>query len=140
MATPSPAPLTARRSGPLRGEAAVPSDKSISHRALILAALTVGEMRVFGLLEAEDVLNTAHAMRQFGAEVTRVAPGEWSVWGRGAGGWDEPTAELDFGNSGTGARLVMGAMATTPISAVFTGDDSLRRRPMGRVLEPLTRL
>jgi 3-phosphoshikimate 1-carboxyvinyltransferase len=104
-----------------------------------LAALTVGEMRVFGLLEAEDVLNTAHAMRQFGAEVTRVAPGEWSVWGRGAGGWDEPTAELDFGNSGTGARLVMGAMATTPISAVFTGDDSLRRRPMGRVLEPLTK-
>jgi 3-phosphoshikimate 1-carboxyvinyltransferase len=139
MATISSAALTARRSGPLRGAAAVPGDKSISHRALILGALTVGETRMSGLLEAEDVLNTANAMRQFGVEVTRVAPGQWCVWGRGVGGWAKPSAELDFGNSGTGARLVMGAMATTPISAVFTGDTSLRKRPMRRVLEPLTK-
>jgi 3-phosphoshikimate 1-carboxyvinyltransferase len=132
-------PLTARCSGPLRGVATVPGDKSISHRALILGALTVGQTTISGLLEAADVLNTAQAMRQFGAEVTRVAPGAWSVWGRGVSGWGEPAAELDFGNSGTGARLTMGAMATTPISAVFTGDDSLRKRPMQRVLEPLSK-
>jgi len=132
-------PLAAHRSGPLRGEALVPGDKSISHRALILGALCVGETRISGLLESEDVLNTAWAMRQFGAEVTEVAPGEWHVSGTGVGGWGEPSAELDFGNSGTGARLVMGAMATTPVSAVFTGDASLRRRPMRRVLEPLTK-
>jgi 3-phosphoshikimate 1-carboxyvinyltransferase len=131
--------LTARRSGPLRGIASVPGDKSISHRALILGALARGETRISGLLEAEDVLNTAGAMRQFGAEVTQVSAGEWRVRGGGAGGWTEPRAELDFGNSGTGARLVMGAMATTAISAVFTGDESLRRRPMKRVLEPLTK-
>ena len=135
----SPRPLTARRSGPLRGQASVPDDKSISHRALILGALARGETQISGLLEAEDVLNTAAAMRQFGAAVTRDKPGEWRVRGRGVGGWAEPAAELDFGNSGTGARLAMGAMATTPISAVFTGDESLRRRPMERVLEPLTR-
>jgi 3-phosphoshikimate 1-carboxyvinyltransferase len=115
-----------------------PGDKSISHRALILGALTVGETRITGLLEAEDILNTAQAMRQFGAEVTQISPGAWSVWGRGVGGWAQPDVELDFGNSGTGARLAMGAMATTPIAAMFTGDESLRRRPMGRVLEPLT--
>lgn len=135
----APRPLTASRSGPLCGEAVVPGDKSISHRALILGALTVGETRISGLLEAEDVLNTAQAMRQFGADVGRTAPGEWSVWGRGVGGWKQPEAELDFGNSGTGARLAMGAMATTPISVVFNGDESLRRRPMGRVLDPLTK-
>jgi 3-phosphoshikimate 1-carboxyvinyltransferase len=137
MSARQPRPLMARRSGPLRGEAVLPGDKSISHRALILGALTVGETRISGLLEADDVLNTAQAMRQFGADVDRVSSGEWRVWGRGVGGWREPEPELDFGNSGTGARLVMGAMATTPISAVFTGDDSLQRRPMGRVLEPL---
>jgi 3-phosphoshikimate 1-carboxyvinyltransferase len=135
----SPAPLTARRSGPLRGPAPVPGDKSISHRALILGALTVGETRISGLLEAADVLNTGQAMRQFGADATRISPGEWLVNGRGAGGWSAPEAPLDFGNSGTGARLAMGAMATTPISAVFTGDESLQRRPMKRVLEPLTK-
>jgi 3-phosphoshikimate 1-carboxyvinyltransferase len=134
-----PQPLTARRSGPLRGATRVPGDKSFSHRALILGALTVGETRISGLLEAADVLNTAQAMWQFGAEATRLAAGEWSVWGRGVGGWAEPAMPLDFGNSGTGARLAMGAMATTPISAVFTGDESLRRRPMQRVLQPLTK-
>ncbi len=118
---------------------AVPGDKSVSHRALILGALAIGETRISGLLEAEDVLNTAQAMRAFGAEVTRDGDGNWRVHGRGVGGWAEPTDVLNFGNSGTGSRLVMGAMATTPITAVFTGDDSLRKRPMARVLEPLTK-
>lgn len=130
-------PLSARRSGPLRGEVQVPGDKSISHRALILGAMAVGETRVSGLLEAEDVLNTAKVMRQFGATVTRDGDGLWHVWGMGVGGWSQPDMDLDFGNSGTGSRLVMGAMATTPITAVFTGDASLRGRPMKRVLEPL---
>ncbi len=133
----TPRPLAARRSGPLRGTATVPGDKSISHRALILGALAVGETRISGLLEAEDVLNTAEVMRQFGADVVRDGDGLWRVWGTGVGGWGEPADVLDFGNSGTGSRLVMGAMATTAITAVFTGDESLRKRPMKRVLEPL---
>src|SRR6516162_6733993 len=131
-------PLKARRSGALRGSAAVPGDKSISHRALILGALSIGETRISGLLEAEDVLNTAHAMRSFGADVLREGEGSWRVFGRGVGGWAEPESVLDFGNSGTGSRLVMGAAATTKMTAVFTGDASLRRRPMARVLDPLT--
>jgi len=131
-------PLTARGAGPLRGEAPVAGDKSISHRALILGALAVGETRITGLLEAEDVLNTAEAMRAFGATVTRDGPGTWRVNGVGVGGFAAPAATLDFGNSGTGSRLVMGAMATTPIRAAFTGDASLRKRPMKRVLDPLT--
>lgn len=132
-------PLAARRSGPLRGIATIPGDKSVSHRALILGALAIGETRISGLLEAEDVLNTAGAMRAFGAEVVRDRPGAWRIWGTGIGGWGEPADVLDFGNSGTGSRLVMGAMAATPISAVFTGDASLRGRPMKRVLDPLTK-
>ena len=131
-------PLKSRRSSGLKGLAAVPGDKSISHRALILGALAVGESAITGLLEAEDVLNTAAAMRAFGASVTRDGTGAWRVWGTGVGGWGEPDNVLDFGNSGTGSRLVMGAMATTPITAVFTGDASLRGRPMARVLDPLT--
>jgi 3-phosphoshikimate 1-carboxyvinyltransferase len=131
-------PLKSRKSPALRGVAAVPGDKSISHRALILGALAVGETKIAGLLEAEDVVNTAEAMRRFGATVTRTGLGRWSVWGRGIGGWSEPSDVLDFGNSGTGSRLVMGAMATTPVSAVITGDISLRGRPMARVLDPLT--
>jgi len=132
-------PLKARRCGPLRGTIAIPGDKSVSHRALIIGALTVGETRISGLLEAEDVLNTADAMRQLGAHLTRHGAGQWSVWGTGVGGWAEPESVLDFGNSGTGSRLVMGAMATTPITVVFTGDESLRARPMARVLDPLCR-
>ncbi len=132
-----PAPLTAHRSGPLRGEAEIPGDKSISHRALILGALTVGETRITGLLEGEDVLDTARAMRAFGAEVERTGPGAWRVRGVGVGGFSEPADVIDCGNSGTGVRLIMGAMATTPISATFTGDASLRSRPMGRVTDPL---
>ncbi|HEV2653050.1 MAG TPA: 3-phosphoshikimate 1-carboxyvinyltransferase [Rhizomicrobium sp.] len=130
-------PLKARRSTGLKGIALVPGDKSISHRALILGALAVGETGVTGLLEADDVLNTAVAMRAFGATVSRHGIGEWTISGRGVGGWAEPDHVLDFGNSGTGSRLVMGAMATTPIMAVFTGDASLRGRPMARVLDPL---
>lgn len=132
-----PIPMTAVKSGPLRGVAEVPGDKSISHRALILGALAVGETRVTGLLEGQDVLDTAKAMRAFGAEVTRNAPGDWSVHGVGVGGFREPEDVIDCGNSGTGVRLIMGCMATSPITATFTGDASLRKRPMGRVTEPL---
>ncbi|MGH6888169.1 MAG: 3-phosphoshikimate 1-carboxyvinyltransferase [Rhizomicrobium sp.] len=134
-----PRPLEARRSGPLKGRAEVPGDKSVSHRALIMGALAVGETHILGLLEAEDVIGTATAMRSFGAEVLRERDGEWRVHGMGVGGFAEPRDVLDFGNSGTGARLAMGAMATTPITAIFTGDSSLKNRPMGRVLDPLSR-
>jgi 3-phosphoshikimate 1-carboxyvinyltransferase len=123
----------------LKGTVAVPGDKSISHRALILGALAVGETRIAGLLEAEDVLNTAKVIRQLGAEVHHDGEGAWRVYGVGTGGFAAPDDVLDFGNSGTGSRLVMGAVATTPIICVFTGDASLRRRPMKRVLEPLVR-
>ena len=131
-----PHPLTARRGGPLTGAALVPGDKSVSHRALILGALAVGETRITGLLEGQDVLDTASAMRAFGAEVTRVGEGEWVVHGVGVGGFAEPAGVIDCGNSGTGVRLIMGAMATTPITATFTGDASLSRRPRRRITFP----
>jgi 3-phosphoshikimate 1-carboxyvinyltransferase len=130
-------PLEARSSGPLIGKVRVPGDKSISHRALILGALAVGETRVSGLLEGEDVLNTARAMRALGARVERTGEFAWSVHGVGVAGFAQPQAPLDFGNSGTGCRLVMGAVAGCPITAVFDGDASLRGRPMRRVLDPL---
>lgn len=133
----SPRPMTSHRSGPLSGTAEVPGDKSVSHRSLILGALAVGETRVTGLLEGEDVLDTAKAMRAFGAEVTREESGTWSIHGVGTGGFGEPEDVIDCGNSGTGVRLIMGSMATTPITATFTGDASLRGRPMGRVTDPL---
>jgi len=133
----SPIPMTARKSGPLRGRAEVPGDKSISHRSLILGALAAGETKVTGLLEGQDVLDTARAMRAFGAEVVQHAPGSWSVHGVGVGGFAEPADVIDCGNSGTGVRLIMGAMATSPITATFTGDASLNKRPMGRVTDPL---
>jgi 3-phosphoshikimate 1-carboxyvinyltransferase len=117
--------------------AEVPGDKSISHRSLILGALSVGETRITGLLEGQDVLDTAAAMRAFGAVVTRHAAGDWSVQGVGVGGFAEPETVIDCGNSGTGVRLIMGAMATTPITATFTGDASLNGRPMARVTDPL---
>jgi len=132
-----PSPLEARASGPLTGKARVPGDKSISHRALILGALSVGETRISGLLEGEDVLNTAKSMRALGASVERTGDFAWAVRGVGVAGFAQPAAPLDFGNSGTGCRLVMGAVAGCPIAAVFDGDASLRSRPMRRVLDPL---
>jgi 3-phosphoshikimate 1-carboxyvinyltransferase len=132
-----PAPLTARRAGPLRGHAQVPGDKSISHRALIFGALAVGETRISGLLEGEDVLNTAQAMRALGGQVERTGEGEWRVRGVGVGGFREPERVLDFGNSATGVRLIMGAVAGCPITATFDGDASLRKRPMKRILDPM---
>jgi 3-phosphoshikimate 1-carboxyvinyltransferase len=132
-----PTPLEARSSGPLTGKVRVPGDKSISHRALILGALAVGQTRVSGLLEGEDVLNTAKAMRALGAQVERTGDFAWVVRGVGVAGFAQPQVPLDFGNSGTGCRLVMGAVAGCPITAVFDGDASLRGRPMRRVLDPL---
>ncbi|MCL4137140.1 UNVERIFIED_CONTAM: hypothetical protein GTU68_019310 [Idotea baltica] len=123
--------------GALTGVADVPGDKSISHRSLILGAMAVGETRITGLLEGEDVLDTAKAMRAFGAEVARDDDGTWHVNGVGVGGFAEPDQVIDCGNSGTGVRLIMGCMATSPISATFTGDASLNGRPMARVTDPL---
>ncbi|MEM1160499.1 MAG: 3-phosphoshikimate 1-carboxyvinyltransferase [Pseudomonadota bacterium] len=122
----------------LTGTADVPGDKSVSHRALIFGTLSVGETKVSGLLEGEDVLATAAAMRAFGAEVTRSEDGTWSIHGVGTGGLAEPEDVIDCGNAGTGVRLIMGMMATTPVTATFTGDASLRRRPMRRILDPLS--
>jgi 3-phosphoshikimate 1-carboxyvinyltransferase len=135
-----PTPLTARRNGPLKGRVRVPGDKSISHRALILGALAVGETRISGLLEGEDVLNTGKALRALGARLERSGNGEWRVHGVGVAGFAEPKSPLDFGNSGTGCRLMLGAVAGCPIAATFVGDASLRQRPMRRVLEPLERI
>jgi 3-phosphoshikimate 1-carboxyvinyltransferase len=132
-----PIPMTSRKGAALRGEAHVPGDKSISHRSLILGALSIGETRIEGLLEGQDVLDTGKAMRAFGAEVTDLGGGEWTVHGVGVGGFAEPAGVIDCGNSGTGVRLIMGAMATSPITATFTGDASLNGRPMGRVTDPL---
>ncbi|WP_428514984.1 3-phosphoshikimate 1-carboxyvinyltransferase [Roseovarius sp.] len=133
----APVPMQSSLSSGLKGEAHVPGDKSISHRSLILGALSVGETVVTGLLEGEDVLDTAKAMRAMGAEVARDADGAWHVHGVGVGGFAEPDQVIDCGNSGTGVRLIMGAMATSPITATFTGDASLNGRPMARVTDPL---
>lgn len=124
-------------SGPLRGTIRVPGDKSISHRSIMLGALAVGETRVTGLLEGEDVLSTAAAMRAMGASVERIGDGEWSVHGVGVGALLQPQAPLDMGNSGTSTRLLMGLVASHPVAATFIGDASLSKRPMGRVIEPL---
>ncbi|MGE0563372.1 MAG: 3-phosphoshikimate 1-carboxyvinyltransferase [Pseudolabrys sp.] len=140
MDTVNPTPLTARRAGPLQGRIRVPGDKSISHRALILGAMTVGETAITGLLEGEDVHRTADAMRALGAQVERTAEGVWRVRGVGVGGFVSPRGILDFGNSGTGCRLVIGAVAGNPVTATFDGDASLRKRPMRRVLDPLERM
>jgi 3-phosphoshikimate 1-carboxyvinyltransferase len=136
----APTPLTARRGAPLRGRVRVPGDKSISHRSLIFGALTVGETRISGLLEGDDVLSTAKAMRALGASVERTGEGIWRVHGVGVGGFKAPVGVLDFGNSGTGCRLVLGAAAGCPVAAAFDGDASLRKRPMRRVLDPLERI
>ncbi|MEY2961423.1 MAG: hypothetical protein RLZ60_1253, partial [Pseudomonadota bacterium] len=133
----NPIPMISRKCGPLTGVANVPGDKSISHRSLILGALSVGKTEITGLLLGEDVLDTAKAMRAFGATVIDHGEGNWSVEGVGVGGFKEPENVIDCGNSGTGVRLIMGCMATSPITATFTGDASLNSRPMGRVTDPL---
>jgi len=132
-----PIPLTTLRAGPLNGRVRVPGDKSISQRSLILGAMAVGETRIAGLLEGEDVINTGKVMQALGASVERTGEGAWRVLGVGVGGFAQPSAPLYFGNSGTGCRLVMGAVAGCPIQAVFDGDASLRTRPMRRILDPL---
>jgi 3-phosphoshikimate 1-carboxyvinyltransferase len=133
----TPIPMISSACGPLTGQAHVPGDKSISHRSLILGAMAVGETQITGLLEGEDVLDTAKAMQAFGATVTNHGAGKWTVSGVGVGGFAEPENVIDCGNSGTGVRLIMGAMATCPITVTFTGDASLNGRPMGRVTDPL---
>ena len=128
----------ARPKAPLKGTVRVPGDKSISHRALMLGALAVGRTEISGLLEGEDVLRTAAAMRAMGAGVERLAEGRWRVDGVGIGGLVEPADVLDLGNSGTAARLLLGLLATHPFSSFVTGDASLRSRPMRRVTDPLS--
>ena len=130
-------PMLSRKCNGLKGEAHVPGDKSISHRSLILGAMSVGETRITGLLEGQDVLDTGRAMKAFGAEVEDLGQGNWRVYGVGVGGFAEPENVIDCGNSGTGVRLIMGAMATTDMTATFTGDASLNSRPMARVTDPL---
>jgi 3-phosphoshikimate 1-carboxyvinyltransferase len=141
MQTDEPArPLSARRSGPLKGTVRPPGDKSISHRALMLGALAVGETSIDGLLEGEDVLSTAAAMRAFGATLTRTGDGAWRVSGLGVGGLLEPDHVIDFGNAGTGVRLAIGVAGSHNFATTFTGDASLVKRPMARVSEPLRRM
>jgi 3-phosphoshikimate 1-carboxyvinyltransferase len=132
--------LVARRSRPLAGQIDVPGDKSISHRALMLGALAVGETAITGLLAGDDVLHTAACMRALGAEIARGEDGVWRVAGLGVGGLVEPDRVLDMGNSGTGVRLLMGLVASHPMTAIFTGDASLCRRPMARVTTPLAQM
>ena len=124
--------------GGLAGAVTVPGDKSISHRALMLGALAVGETRIEGLLEGEDVLATAGAMRAMGADIIRDDDGVWHVHGVGVGGLLQPGQALDMGNSGTSTRLLMGLLASHALTATFIGDASLSKRPMGRVIEPLS--
>src|SRR5947209_4640598 len=138
MAHPA-SPTVARRGGPLAGAIRIPGDKSISHRALMLGALAIGRTEITGLLEGEDVLATAAALNGFGASVTPGGDGRWTVDGIGVGGLAEPEDLLGLGNSGTSARLLLGILATHPITAFVTGDASLRSRPMRRVIDPLSR-
>jgi len=130
-------PISAQKSGALQGQLRAPSDKSISHRALILGASCVGETIVSNLLEAEDIMATADAMRAFGAHIEKTGTGKWLIKGMGTGGLSQPHKPLDFGNSGTGVRLCLGLVASHNITVDFTGDSSLSKRPMGRVLNPL---
>ncbi len=133
-------PLTARRTGALAGRVRLPGDKSISQRALILGAMTVGETRITGMLESQDAISTANVMKALGATVERTGEGAWRICGVGVGGFAEPAGALDFGNSGTGSRLMMGAVTGCPITVTFDGDASLRTRPMRRILDPLEKM
>ena len=132
--------LQAARSGALKGTVRVPGDKSISHRALMFAAMAVGESKIDGLLEGEDVLATAHALRALGVPADRHGPGSWTVHGVGVGGLAEPSSVLDMGNAGTGARLMLGLLAGHGFTSVMTGDASLCARPMARVMTPLAEM
>ncbi len=129
--------MTSRKCTGLSGVVEVPGDKSISHRSLIFGAMAVGKTEISGLLEGQDVLDTAKAMEAFGASVTNHGDGNWTVHGVGVGGFSEPDGVIDCGNSGTGVRLIMGAMATHDMTATFTGDASLNKRPMARVTDPI---
>lgn len=129
--------LISKKSGPLDGTTLVPGDKSISHRALMLGAITVGETIISGLLEGEDVLCTAEALKKMGVQIERGEDGLWRIFGVGIGGLQQPDSPLDMGNSGTSARLLMGLVAGHPITAQFEGDASLSKRPMKRVMTPL---
>ena len=136
----SPVPVKALPGKALTGRTCPPGDKSISHRALILGLLAIGQTTVRGLLEGDDVLRTAEACRALGAQITRDADGVWHIVGVGIGGLRQPEGVLDFGNAGTGSRLMMGVAGSHPVTATFDGDASLRKRPMGRILDPLTRM
>lgn len=136
----APKPLVSCRAAALAGTLTVPGDKSISHRALMLGGVALGETVITGLLESEDVARTAVAMTALGAEIERRGDGTWAVAGRGVGGLAEPGDIIDMGNAGTGARLLMGLVASHPLTAVITGDASLRTRPMARVIAPLERI
>ncbi|MEM8685972.1 MAG: 3-phosphoshikimate 1-carboxyvinyltransferase [Pseudomonadota bacterium] len=138
MSHATPSPLKSSRSGGLTGTFQVPGDKSISHRALMLGAVSMGETTISGLLESADIHGTARAMAAFGARVERHQDGRWTVNGLGTGGLMEPKMPIDFGNAGTGVRLAIGLASTCPIRAKFTGDQSLCKRPMGRIMDPLS--
>jgi len=138
MSHAAPKPLRIESSAGLTGRVTVPGDKSISHRSLMLSSLAVGESRIEGLLEGEDVLATAAAMRAMGATIERSDDGIWRVWGVGVGGLLQPAGALDMGNSGTSTRLLAGLIASHAITATFIGDASLSKRPMGRVIDPLS--
>ena len=136
----TPLPLVSRKATALKGRIGVPGDKSMSHRALMFGAVAIGETAIRGLLEAEDVINTAKAMTALGAKAERGSDSIWRVQGVGVAGLRSPAAPLDFGNSGTGVRLAMGLMASTPLTARCVGDASLSKRPMGRVSQPLEQI
>lgn len=133
-------PVTSRPGTALKGRLRVPGDKSISHRSMIFGLLSIGETLVEGLLEGDDVLRTAEACRALGATITREGPGRWRIVGVGIGGLTEPSEVLDFGNAGTGSRLMMGVAGSHPITTTFDGDASLRKRPMRRILDPLVKM
>lgn len=139
MSHAQPAPLSSRGAKALTGSVRVPGDKSISHRALIFGALATGRTRITGLLEGEDILATARALQALGCPIAKVGE-TWEVLGRGVGGLIEPAGDLDFGNAGTGVRLMLGVLAGHDVRVRLTGDASLSRRPMGRVLKPLQQM
>ena len=132
--------LISTHHGGLTGQFDVPGDKSISHRSLILGGMAIGTTRVTGLLEGDDVMATGRAMQALGATITQEAVGSWMVTGVGTSGLASPDSPLDLGNSGTGVRLLMGVVAGLPITATFCGDESLSRRPMARVTDPLAQM